>query len=246
MRMPPRARSSGRVGALAILALSIARLAAAEMCFDVNLRFSDRAPSRALVESITREASAIWQRYDVSIQWSTEGQSSTPGAAECTALHGSFDAFIVRRWAPATSGNAVLGTTWLTSAAIDRAPVYIDQRATERVLESLPTADLDRLVGHQFIAPSDLGRALGRVLAHEIGHVILAVRCHERRGLMRPVFLATDLVTYNRQSYALSDAELTRLRGRELKLNAQLSASNAASSQTTDHVFDLVGSTRFP
>jgi hypothetical protein len=180
---------------------------------------------------MTREASAIWQRYDVRIQWSTEGQSLAPNSAWCAARHGSFEAFIVRRWAHATSGNAVLGTTWLTSVAIDRAPVYIDQSATERMLDSLAPADLYHLVGHQFIAPSDVGRALGRVLAHEIGHVILAVRCHERRGLMRPVFLATDLVTYNRQSYGLSDAELTRLRGRELTLKAQLSPSDTASLQ---------------
>ena len=246
MKMTPRARFSGRVGALAIVALSTARLAAAEMCFDVTLRFRDRTPSRALVESMTREASAIWQRYDVRIQWSTENQSLAPNSVRCAARHGSFDASIVRRWGRATSGNAVLGTTWLTPAEIDHAPIYIDQDATERVLESLARESLAHLVGHQFIAPSDLGRALGRVLAHEIGHVILAARCHGARGLMRPVFLATDLVTHNRQSYGLSDAELTRLRGRELELNAQLTASNAASSRTTDQVFGLVGSTRFP
>jgi hypothetical protein len=244
MPMTPQARFSGRVAALASVALSIARLAAAEMCFDVNLRFSDRAPSRALVESMTREASAIWQRYDVRIQWSTEGQSLAPNSAWCAARHGSFEAFIVRRWAHATSGNAVLGTTWLKSVAIDRAPVYIDQSATERVLDSLATADLYHLVSHQFIAPSDVGRALGRVLAHEIGHVILAVRCHGTRGLMRPVFLANDLVTHNRQSYSLSDGELTRLRGRELTLKAQLSPGETASLQRTDQVSRLVGSTK--
>ena len=246
MKMTPRARFSGRVGALSILALSTATLAAAEMCFDVTLRFSDRTPSRALIESMTREASTIWQPYGVRIQWSTEGQSVAPNSADCAARHGPFAAFIVRRSARSTSGNAVLGNTWLTPGAIDHAPIYIDQSATERVLESLASEDLARLVGHQFIAPSDVGRALGRVLAHEIGHVILAARFHETRGLMRPVFLATDLVTYNRQSYGLSDAELTRLRGRALTLNAQLRASNVTSSQTTDQLPGLVGPTRFP
>jgi len=246
MRVPRRARFTGHIGVLAIVALSIARPAAADMCLDVNLRFSDRAPSRALVDSMTREASAIWQRYDVRIEWSTEGQSFKPTSAGCATPHGSFDAFIVRRWAHALSGNAVLGNTWLTSAAIDHAPVYIDQSATERMLESLAPTDLHHLVGHQFVAPSDVGRALGRVLAHEIGHVILAARVHGTRGLMRPVFLPTDLVTHNRQSYGLSDAELTRLRGRERQLNAQLSASDTGSSQKTDQASGRVGSTRFP
>lgn len=246
MQLTTRAEFPGRIGFLAVVALFIARVAAAEMCFDVNLRFSDRAPSRALVESMTGEASAIWQRYDVRIQWSTGAQPFASSSAWCAARHGSFDVSIVRRWARATSGDAVLGTTWLTPAEIDHAPIYIDQSETERVLDSLARKDLARLVGHPIVAPSDIGRALGRVLAHEIGHVILAARSHGTRGLMRPVFLATELVTYHRQSYDLSDAELARLRGRELRLNAHSSASHAASSQTTGQIFGLAGSTILP
>jgi hypothetical protein len=61
---------------------------------------------------------------------------------------------------------------------------------------------------------------------------------------MRPVFLANDLDTHNRQSYSLSDGELTRLRGRELTLKAQLSPGETASLQRTDQVSRLVGSTK--
>lgn len=230
MRMTPRVMFSGRVAALAIVALSVARLAVAEMCFEVNLRFSGRAPSRSLIESMTREASAIWQRYDVRLQWSAEGQRSAPDSARCAASTGSFDAFVVPRRARAAIGRPVLGTTWVKPGAVDHVPVYIDQGASERLIESLTSADLAVLVGRPFIGPKDLGRALGRVLAHEIGHVILAARVHQTRGLMRPVFLATDLVAHQRKSYSLSDAELAGLREREIELKAQ---TRARDSHTT-------------
>lgn len=103
-------------------------------------------------------------------------------------------------------------------ASIDHTPVYVDQGATERLLESLTRAELFLLVGHTFAAPADVGRALGRVLAHEIGHVILSARGHQPRGLMRRVFLAPDLVAPQRHPYELSRAELERLRERQVEL----------------------------
>ena len=71
------------------------------------------------------------------------------------------------------------------------------------------------------MAPLDLGRALGRVLAHEIGHVVLAAAKHQSRGLMRASFVAEDLIRPQRWSYTLSEAEVARLRERELVLNNQ-------------------------
>jgi hypothetical protein len=43
------------------------------------------------------------------------------------------------------------------------------------------------------LAPGLLGRGLGRVLAHEIGHWLMG-RGHTRGGLMRPRFNIDDLV----------------------------------------------------
>jgi hypothetical protein len=79
-----------------------------------------------------------------------------------------------------------------------------------------------QLTGHTYIGPADLGRALGRVLAHEIGHVVLGAHVHQARGLMRAVFLANDLIAHEHQSYYLSSAELARLRDREAELTLPL------------------------
>jgi hypothetical protein len=81
----------------------------------------------------------------------------------------------------------------------------------ERLLGSLTAATLGRVVGRQQLTPSDVGRALGRVLAHEVGHVLLAGSSHARSGLMRASFVPAELVDYRRRAYTLSSAEVARL-----------------------------------
>ena len=57
--------------------------------------------------------------------------------------------------------------------------------------------------------------ALGRVLAHEVGHVLLgAPGYHDPVGLMRARFPTTDLVRWDRSSFRLMDCSFARLRER--------------------------------
>jgi len=70
--------------------------------------------------------------------------------------------------------------------------------------EVIPFADVecDRIrselrAGHGAIGPGDdrmLGRALGRVLAHELHHIIDRTRTHERNGLLQKSLSPQDLV----------------------------------------------------
>ena len=204
------------VAAVGLVALSMARPAAAAICVEVDLRFTDREPPAALVQAMQSEASSIWEPYGVWIQW-----SDAASAARCTGVQGSFDVFVERtRVRRPTSQGVTLGSTFLPIAAIDHAPIHVDQEATERTLASLPVGQLLHLTGRLAPGPSDVGRALGRVLAHEIGHVILAARAHQRGGLMRPAFRADDLISRHRWPYRLSSAELARLRQREIELDA--------------------------
>ena len=63
-----------------------------------------------------------------------------------------------------------------------------------------------------------IGRALGRVLAHEIGHYLLILRSHTPDGLMQPSFKAAALVAPDRGAFALSDRLVPRLRARLAQL----------------------------
>jgi hypothetical protein len=55
-----------------------------------------------------------------------------------------------------------------------------------------------------------VGRALGRALAHEIGHYLLRSRAHSEHGLMRGQQLSSDLVAADRRGFGLSHDEIIR------------------------------------
>jgi hypothetical protein len=91
--------------------------------------------------------------------------------------------------------------------AVGAGPIRVSFDATERML-------LRRSASGPFVGDRDMGRALGRVLAHEIGHVLLAVRQHDRAGLMRAVFTPAELAAPDRDSFRLTTDDLGRLRSR--------------------------------
>ena len=241
---------SGRVAMVTLLVLFMSSHAFAEICIDMNLRLDEREPPAAIVESMKNEATAIWEPYGVWFRW-----EATPGLAQCVWTQASFDVLFDQHPQPGKSFNLILGRTHLALRAIDHLPIHIDHEATEELLGSASVGQLARLLGRTSFGPEDVGRALGRVLAHEVGHVLLAVRDHQPRGLMRPTFGAEDLLEPQRRFYTLSPAEVTRLRQRERVLNVDawqqthdcpvLSTAHAAGNalRSTSAVFSSVGFT---
>jgi hypothetical protein len=71
------------------------------------------------------------------------------------------------------------------------------RKLIDRDLQAAPAAGRDQL----------LGRALGRVLAHELYHVLLRTRAHAREGLARPAQSSADLLA-PRNSFAEPDQRL--------------------------------------
>lgn len=119
----------------------------------------------------------------------------------------------------------------MTTGGIDRAPIRIDRDATEQLIRSLAVDELYRRLGRSDIDSTDLGRALGRILAHEIGHLLLGTSRHQRRGLMRATFSAGDLVDPQPRTYDLSSEEVERLREREDSLSTRGGLEAAVSSR---------------
>jgi hypothetical protein len=56
-----------------------------------------------------------------------------------------------------------------------------------------------------------VGRVIGRVLAHEVGHFVLRMPRHTAAGLMRPVQFQDDLVALSRRPFTLTAVDISRL-----------------------------------
>jgi hypothetical protein len=52
-----------------------------------------------------------------------------------------------------------------------------------------------------------LARAMGRALAHELGHYLLASKVHTQRGLMQANHTATDFFDYSRHGFDIDAAQ---------------------------------------
>ena len=200
-----------RAVALGVFVLSIAGEASAQLCVDVNVRFAGRDPSPATIRSMQDEAATIWQHYDVLIQWSPDLRD-----VRCPVVRGSFEVLLEDQ--PNGHTDTVLGRTRLVPGRIDRAAIYVDYDETNSLIALVASSDLITLAGHPDIGPVDVGRALGRVLAHEIGHVLLNASVHQPFGLMRRAFAPADLVRSTRWAYSLSKKEVERLGLREREL----------------------------
>src|SRR5581483_4855060 len=201
------ARAVG-AAAVTVAALLAPALAHAEMCVGVDLQFPGvRPPSPVVVQTLTQETASIWMAYGVRVDFES--------GRGCAELDGTFDAVFERRMRSETapSGEVVLGNTYLR-LRIDHAPIRVDYDATERIVRSLPDERLLAVAGHHGIGSVEIGRALGRVLAHEMGHVLLAMSAHQPRGLMRASFRPADLAAMDRSTFTLSPNELSRLNSR--------------------------------
>jgi len=115
---------------------------------------------------------------------------------------------------------AVLGHARLGGDPLHNRSIQVSFGATERLLTDGTTEGASAWA----ISDRDLARALGRVLAHEIGHVLLAAPNHDRDGLMRANFRPRDLLYPNPVPFRLADGRMGRLKSRVRMLRGAMEA----------------------
>jgi hypothetical protein len=168
------------------------------MTVRIGVDFASSATTSGIQAAATKEAAAIWHAYGVEL--------ASFDAADATM---KLDVR-VERHTPTSSGDGpdafrVLGRTTFDRAGVVHGPIRISLDRIESML-------LARDAEHPWFSERQMGRAIGRVLAHELGHVLLGVPTyHERRGLMRAVLSADDMVLPARNGVQLSDGSVRRL-----------------------------------
>jgi hypothetical protein len=164
--------------------------------------------SAAQLQTFQDQLRRIWEPYDVELTWTQRASDrSLPGVY----LHVVIDQPAVPGTADTTTKTA-LGSTTFQQTGLAQDVLYASASGLWRALQQTryrgqPVAGLPRVLQEQIVA-----QALARVIAHELGHVLLASSGHAARGLMRPVFAPDDLVS-GLSSFRLEPSERDQLTG---------------------------------
>ena len=169
---------------LAMIASACTALATARVT--IILQFDSRH-SESSVNEMKRELQSLMQDSGVELNWrrldEVSSSDSFPSVVVVT-FHGACETKALAP--PPLSEPAALAYSHISSGVvIPFAEVECDRvRASLALAQTLPGARGDLL----------LGRALGRVLAHELHHIIGQTRSHTQHGLGRKSLSARDLI----------------------------------------------------
>ena len=119
-----------------------------------------------------------------------------------------------------TSGRVPLGWIVFDDVTVPEQEIYLsyanarqmmeEARGVVGIIDQMPIMQRETL----------LARAMGRALAHELGHYLLASKVHTERGLMKATMTAAELFMPDSGAFRLEPAQrrsvAARLRGEPL------------------------------
>jgi hypothetical protein len=149
------------------------------------------------------EAERIWRREGVALEWPSASTDVTASlrvfviARREAILKGSRERWPVAELVPQTNQRA------LAIASIASAERVLDEASASRLLLARPESLEYRL-----------GVVLGRAVAHEIGHYLLATATHADHGLMRATIDAHEFANPNATTFHLDETAGQWLRAR--------------------------------
>ena len=168
---------------------------AAQVCLNVTVRDEVSGPA---FNTLRDEASRIWLKHGVALKW-----TRTDDGVCDSMIKMVFDDYEVAHRRLSNERNQTLARTVFSGPT---RTIYISaRRASEMVATLFPEIVSD---GWRQIR---MARLLGRIIAHELGHVLLANTAHAASGLMRPVYGLSDVLSDDERMTALSLVETQRL-----------------------------------
>jgi hypothetical protein len=183
---------------VSILFLAADRVAFAQAPVHLLLEFTpESALQPAVIAAASAEAANIWAPYGVAVD--------VAGTCRVAPDHAETLTITIRRSSP--SSEQWQGTLGTIVFDVDGAPqpfvtVYFDRLM--ELISNAPTWVTNERLWPRALRQQIVGRALGRVIAHEIGHFVLRSREHASGGLMRKVHASDELIAPDRTRFALS------------------------------------------
>jgi hypothetical protein len=202
----------------AALAVTLVLKPAAAIQLGVDITALSAMPPRQLL-TMAREATAIWEPYGVALDWVRPGEQVLGLPAGHGVLTISRDGPADRLASRPSAARRLGAVLFLKGRDVAENTVALDVEATRQTVEEARWADGRVADWPSSLREELLGRALGRVLAHEIGHYLLVWRAHTPDGLMRAAFHGEVLIEPGRRAFELSDRLVPRLRTRLAQLS---------------------------
>ena len=151
-------------------------------------------------KTLQNEASRIWLRHGVALAW------SQPAASPCDTIEEIvFNDDDLVKLAAGKKDTALARTVFLGRSRT----IYVSVPRAFEMLAQLRDTFVD--VSQSGERDVRGGTLLGRIVAHELGHVLLTTLAHSKGGLMRPVFGLKDVLSDDERLNELTPGESNRL-----------------------------------
>ncbi len=203
----------------ATLGIPVGDVARPKLLVVVHVERQESADAQLLIEA-TAMARDIWRPYvDVGF--------GKAGAIQRTIEVDQLDLVVTDRL---LQHDEPRGLGWIQFVNDQPAPtITVSTRAAQQLMEAsswsgTPLRLLPASVRRQFIS-----RALGRSIAHEVGHYLLRSKAHGRRGLMRDHLTADDIMEPRHGKDRLEPDDLKRLDRRLYEYAATMSGDRPLS-----------------
>ena len=163
----------------------------------------DELPGTSLT-ALRAEANRIWARQRIILAWGRD-PPLTAHTRYAAVIPVIFDDREMAKFPVQRSDDALARA------------VFVGRNQTIYVSVSRTLEMVSRLRGigtelhHQGAREIRAGTFLGRVVAHELGHILLTSLAHATTGLMRPMFVFRDLLPGDDESMELTARDAARL-----------------------------------
>jgi hypothetical protein len=153
--------------------------------------------SPRLIKAILAETDSIWRQVGVTFVW--RRVPSRPAALTASADAGPWVPNTLRltigddRGDSTRSGRLPLGWIRFDDETTPDQEIYLSHANAKTMMDEAP--GVVGIVAQMPLIQREtlLARAMGRALAHELGHYLLASKVHTPRGLMKAVLTAAEL-----------------------------------------------------
>ena len=179
--------------------------------------------SPALIARIFKETDAIWRPGGITFLWrlvTRETVSFARAGETGPFVPNTLRLNIGNAAGQPRDGRMPLGWIVFDDVTTPQQEIYVSYANAQAVMAE--SRGVVGLIAEMPIVQREtlLARAMGRALAHELGHYLLASKVHTKRGLMKAILSATELFMSDARNLRLEPAQglaiAARLRGEPL------------------------------